>query len=963
MIAGANSSCSNLNFFKKGDYPYNLRTFAPSSGNYKLITPLKANTFISFILLLVLLLLSGEAFSQRRRGRTVPTGTERTDTFNIEGVQRGDTLLKGDTLQNDTIQLQPAGKKKQPLDAPVIYEATDSIVFTQNGIANLYGDGKVNYQKIELAAEVITMNMDSSTVFAHGVEDSLKVIKGRPVFKDGDTPYETNTIRYNFKSKKGLISNVVSQQGEGYVTGNNAKKGMNDELYMKSGRYTTCDNHDHPHFYMQMTYAKVRPKKNVVTGPAYLVIEDVPLPLAVPFFFFPFSSSYSSGFIMPSYMDDSTRGFGLTDGGYYFAISDKMDLKLRGDIFTKGSWALNAETNYNVRYKFSGLFQASYQVTKTGDKGLDDYTVAKDFKVVWSHRQDPKASPNSSFSASVNFSSSSYERTNIGNMYNAQAMTQNTKTSSISYSRNFPDQKLSIAATGNIAQSMKDSSIAVTLPDLNITLSTIFPFKRKNAVGNEKWYEKISLRYSGRLSNSITTKDDLLFKSNLVKDWKNGMKHEIPISATFTLFKYFNVTPSVSYTERWYTRKVMKDWDPNIGTSGREVETDTIYGFHRVYNYSASLGVNTKIYGMYKPLFMKKKEIQIRHVITPSVSISAAPDFGSSRYGYYDTYIKPNADGTQDTITYSPYAGQMFGVPGQGKSGNISFQISNNLEMKYKDKNDSIRKVSLIDELGASISYNTAAKVRPWSNLTLNLRLKLSKNYTFSMSSVFATYAYTFDKNGRVVTSDRTEWSYGRFGRFQGYGNSFSYTLNNDTWKKWKAFFTGEKSEDDGKGNEQTDADSESNETDDAGTSNTPTKRKKEKAAVDDDGYQVFKMPWSINLSTGFNITEDTSRPINRESMRYPYKFSLNALNINGNVKISNKWAVSFNSGYDFNAKKIVQTSFNITRDLHCFSMSASLSPFGTWKYYSFVIRANASILQDLKYDKKSQTQTNIKWY
>ena len=385
---------------------------------------------------------------------------------------------------------------------------------------------------------------------------------------------------------------------------------MNDELYMKSGRYTTCDNHDHPHFYMQMTYAKVRPKKNVVTGPAYLVIEDVPLPLAVPFFFFPFSSSYSSGFIMPSYMDDSARGFGLTDGGYYFAISDKMDLKLRGDIFTKGSWALNAETNYNVRYKFSGLFQASYQVTKTGDKGLEDYMVAKDFKVVWSHRQDPKANPNSSFSASVNFSSSSYERTNIGNMYNSQAMTQNTKTSSVSYSRNFPDQKLSIAATGNIAQNMKDSSIAVTLPDLNITLSTIFPFKRKNAVGNEKWYEKISVRYSGRLSNSITTKDNLLFKSNLIKDWKNGMKHEIPVSATFTLFKYFNVTPSVSYTERWYTRKVMKDWDPNSGTSGQVVNTDTVYGFHRVYNYSASLGVNTKIYGMYKPLFMKKKEIR-----------------------------------------------------------------------------------------------------------------------------------------------------------------------------------------------------------------------------------------------------------------------------------------------------------------------------------------------------------------
>lgn len=280
-----------------------------------------------------------------------------------------------DTLQPDSLRmdtLAASGKKKQPLDAPVTYEANDSIVFTQGGYAHLYGQGKVNYQQIELAADVITMNMDSSTVYAHGVEDSLGVKKGTPVFKDGETPYETNTIRYNFKSKKGIISNVVSQQGEGYVTGNNAKKGANDELYMKSGRYTTCDHHEHPHFYMQMTYAKVRPKKNVVTGPAYLVVEDVPLPLAVPFFFFPFSSSYSSGFLMPTYMDDSSRGFGLTDGGYYFAISDKMDLKLRADIFTKGSWALNAESNYIKRYKYSGLFQASYQVTKTGDtEGLD----------------------------------------------------------------------------------------------------------------------------------------------------------------------------------------------------------------------------------------------------------------------------------------------------------------------------------------------------------------------------------------------------------------------------------------------------------------------------------------------------------------------------------------------------------------------------------------------------------------
>ena len=688
------------------------------------MAPLKANTFISFILLSVLLLLSGEAVSQRRGKGMLPPAGQRTDSLRV-----GDTLL-ADSVRQDTTAV--AAPKKQALDAPVAYEASDSIVFTQGGFAHLYGDGKVSYPGADLEAAIISMDMDNSTVFARGVTDSLDAVKGRPVFKDGDTSYETDTIRYNFKSKKGIISNVVSQQGEGYVTGNNAKKGAGDELYMKSGRYTTCDHHDHPHFYMQMTYAKVRPKKNVVTGPAYLVVEDVPLPLAVPFFFFPFSSSYQSGFLMPTYMDDSSRGFGLTDGGYYFAISDQMDLKLRADIFTKGSWALNAETNYVKRYKYSGLLQASYQVTKTGDKGLPDYSVAKDFKIVWSHRQDPKASPNSTFSASVNFATSSYERTNIGNMYNSQAMSQNTKTSSVSYSRNFPDQHLSISATTNIAQTMRDSSVAVTLPDLNISLSTIFPFKRKHPVGNERWYEKISVRYTGRMKNSITTKDNKLFKSNLVRDWENGMQHDIPISATFTLFKYFNLTPSVNYTERWYTRKVKQDWD----VQHQEVVRDTTYGFHRVYNYSASLGLNTKIYGMYKPVFLPKKAIQIRHVITPSVSISAAPDFTSSHYGYYDSYIKEGKDGVRDTVNYSYYAGQVFSPPSGGKQGNIQFSISNNLEMKYKDKNDSIRKVSLIDELGASISYNMAAQVRPWSDLQLNLRLKLSKNYTFSIMGV-----------------------------------------------------------------------------------------------------------------------------------------------------------------------------------------------------------------------------------
>jgi len=923
------------------------------------MTSLKANTFISFLLLVLFLLIPEEADAQRRR-----RGIEPRDSLSVSAPN--DSILNDSisqdslSLKQDSLSLTSEKKKKQPLNAPVIYEATDSIVFTGDGYAHLYGDGKVNYEKIELTSQIISMNMDSSTVYARGVEDSLGVVTGSPVFKDGDTPYETKSIRYNFKSKRGLISNVVTQQGEGYVVGHNAKKGANDELFMVNGRYTTCDHHDHPHFYLQLTRAKVRPKKNVVTGPAYLVVEDVPLPLAVPFFFFPFSSSYQSGFIMPTYMDDNNKGFGLTGGGYYFAISDQMDAKVLGEIFTKGSWALGVETNYNKRYKYSGALQANYQVTKTGDKNMPDYLVARDFKIAWNHRQDAKASPNSTFSASVNFTTSSYERQNVNNYYNPNLMSQNTKTSSVSYSRNFPDQKLTISSTANIAQTMRDSSISVTLPDLNISLSRVFPFKRKRAVGDERWYEKISLSYTGRLTNSIKTKDDELFDKSLIKDWNNGMNHSIPISATFTLFKYFNLTPSLNYTERWYTRKVTQAYSEE---DKRMMPSDTIYGFHRVYNYNASLGISTKLYGMYKPLFAKSKDIQIRHVFSPQISISAAPDFGSPRYGYYEPYSYTDTNGNLQTGYYSPYSytDAPFSPPSRGKQGNISFDMSNNIEAKFNSDKDStgVKKISIIDELGASISYNMAADSMQWSDLSLRLRLKLTKNYTLNLNSSFATYAYEFDKNGNVRTGKRTEWSYGRFGRFQGWGSSFNYSFNNDTWKKW----FGPKDEKDAKTPpaEGTSPPVEEGAEEDLNPDGTPKKRV-EQATADADGYQAFKIPWTLNISYSFNIREDQSKPIDEKTMRYPYKYTHN-LNASGNVKLTNKWGVNFNSGYDFDAKEITQTTFSISRDLHCFTMTASLSPFGRWKSYNFTIRATASILQDLKWEQRSQMNSNIQWY
>ena len=849
-------------------------------------------------------------------------------------------------------------KKKEPLDAPVIYEASDSIVFTKDGYAHLYGEGKVNYQNIELTSAVITMNMDSSTVFAKGVADPTGVETGTPIFKDGETPYESKIMRYNFKTKKGFINNIVTQQGEGYVTSEEGKKGADDEIYMRHGKYTTCDNHEHPHFYLRLSMAKVRPKKNVVFGPAQLVVEDVPLPIAVPFGFFPFNSTYSSGFIMPTYGDEMNRGFYLRDGGYYFAISDQMDLKVLGEIFTKGSWGLSAASNYNKRYKFSGSFNASYLVTKTGEKNMPDYSVSKDFRIQWSHRQDAKANPNSSFSASVNFATSSYDRSSLSSLYNPQQYSQNTKASSVSYSRNFPEIGLNISSTFNITQNTRDSSLSMTLPDVNISLNRIYPFKRKKSVGDERWYEKISLQYTGSITNSISTKDNLLFKTPLTQ-WENGMQHKIPVSATFNLFKYINIVPSFNYTERWYLRKVKQSYDPSPASTDH-VKRDTINGFNRLYDYNLSLQMNTKLYGMYKPLFMKSKELQIRHVFTPTVSYTYTPDFGKSRYGYYDTYTYTDEDGEVRTVEYSPYEGAVYGYPGKGMSQNISFSVDNNIEMKMKSDKDTTgyKKISLIDQLGASLSYDVANK--RWSDLSMNLRLKLTKSYTFNMNASFATYAYEFDENGNVVVGDRTEWSYGRFGRFQGYSGSFSYTFNNDTFKKLFGKKEEEEKNKDNKGKEENEDEETDEETEEQ--NNNSNMRKTEKASVDSDGYLAFKFPWSVSLSYSYSIREDRSKDINIKTMRYPYSLT-HSLNVSGNFKIGSRWNMTYSTGYDFTSKEMSMTTLNITRDLHCFNMSCGLV-FGPFTSYNFSIRANSSMLTDaLKWDQRSNTGSAVTWY
>lgn len=889
------------------------------------------------------------------------------DTTQMDSLERA--IYRHNKVVDDSIRLDSLNRKRSGgIEAPIEYTANDSLVYdARTQTAHLFGSSNVKYQNMDLASDKIYMSLDSSLVHATGTRDpSVKDgVKNKPVFTMGQDKYETDTIAFNFKTKKAYIDNVYTEQEDGFLRGERSKRDSTGVIYLEHGRYTTCDE-EHPDFYIALSRARVRPGKDVVFGPAYLVVADVPLPLAIPYGFFPFTKRYSSGFIMPSYGDEQARGFYLKDIGYYFALSDKWDLKLLGEIYTRGSWGFSAASNYRKRYRYNGSFLFSYQDTKTGDKGLPDYARQESFKIQWSHRQDSKANPYSSLAASVNFATSSYERNNLNSLYNPQTLTQSTRTSSVSWSTTFSSIGLTLSATANLSQNMRDSTLAVTLPDLNISVSRFYPFKRKHAVGNERWYEKISMSYTGQIGNSINTKEDKFFKSNLIKEWRNGWNHEIPISGNFTLFNYLNVSPSFRFTDRMQSAKVERSWD-----TAKQVEVaDTTYGFHNIYNWNFSMGMSTKLYGFWTPsrkIFGDKIQA-IRHVLTPQVTFSYAPDFGASRYGYWKTYQKTDADGNVSLVEYSPYSTGMFSVPGRGKTGSISFSLGNNLEMKVKSDKDStgVKRISLIDDLAINMSYNMAAKTRPWSDLGMNIRLKWWKNYTFNMNAVFATYAYELDDQGRPYVGTHTEWGKGRFGRFQGMSQNISYTL---TPEKLSKLFGGGGSRDDDKrraGNgddEGVDTDIESNVDEVMERGKHNARKEKSKASTDEDGYMAFSMPWSLTF--GYGVTMRESNDINKfnyKKMRYPYKFS-QTLNVSGNIRISDGWNISFSSGYDFESHEISMTTASLQRDLHCFNMSCEvvLAPYTS---YNFTFRCNAATLTDaLKYDKRSGYSNAVQWY
>ena len=869
------------------------------------------------------------------------------------------------------------------LEAPVTFSAEDSIVMTGSNVMYFFGPSEVKYQTMSIEANYLKIVSDSSEVYAQYVLDSLGQPTAKPKFADGDQKFESTTMKYNFKTGQGFITDVTTQQGEGYLTATQTKRLKDNTMFLKDGRYTTCDLHDHPHFYINLTRAKAKPEDKIVTGPVYLVMADVPLYLiGLPFAFFPFNEKQTSGIIMPSYGIDQTRGLYLTHGGLYLNLNDYWDLTLTGDVYTNGSWAVNAASNYRKRYKYNGSVQAGYISTVQGDKDIPStYSRSQDISLRWTHSQDPKADPLRNFSASVNFSTSSYNHNATQAVYNHQRRAENTKGSSISYRRSFAGIPLSLTGAFNIDQRSRDSTISVTLPNLSLSLSTIYPFKRKNRVGKERWYEKISLSYNGSLRNSITTKENLLLKSNLVKDWRNGMQHSIPISASFDLFNYIKISPSINYTAYWYTSRVEKQWDE---AQQRIVDADTTYGFYHLNNFSASLSMSTTLYGFYKPwrkLFGDRVQM-IRHRVSPSISLSYAPDFGDPFWGYYREVDYVDTLGQAHNFVYTPYERGIFGYPGRGKMGAINFSFDNNVEMKLRMPSDStdveeqFKKISLIDQFGLSFSYNMAADSFRWSNINTNIALRLTKTFVLRLSASFDPYEWDYytDPQGNVrpfrVDKLRILNGHG-IGAFLGTGTSFNYTFTPQTFEKIGKWVGG-------LFNKKKDA------TDDSGTGSSDDSQGKGGRAVDkidfdgpdsggrssynqddswdSDGYLKFDVPWSFSFNYSVNVAQNRQK-FNTQRREFEYMFTQN-LSFRGQLQPTPNWNFSFDANYNFDLKKLTGMTINITRDLHCWSLTASVIPLGAYKSYNLVIGVNASLLRDLKWEQHSlPTYGGSGWY
>ena len=881
-----------------------------------------------------------------RQDTTPQQRTRRSERRRSERLARpaADTAatVAADTVATDvdTVMLQVADTvrraKKAGLDKPISGKASDSLYYDlRNKMVYIYEQGDVSYGDMNLKADFMNINLDNKNIYAYGKADTVDgaPVMTRPVFTQGTTTLNMDTITYNIESQRAKIKSIATQQGDGWLVGTSVKKMEDNTINIEGGMYTTCDQTDHPHFYLAMTKAKVIPGKKAITGPAYLVMEDVPIYfLGVPEGFFPLNTGPKSGILMPTYGEEATRGFYIRGLGYYFTLSEHMDLALTGGIYTLGSWEANVRSRYIKRYKYSGNLNFDFSSVKSGDKGDADYIKQNTFKLQWTHSQDAKANPGSTFSASVNLASSGYSKYSA-NTLNDMLSTQTN--SSISYSKNWAGTPFSLSMNMAVSQNSQTKAISVTLPTVSFNVSRFYPFKRAVKIGKDRWYEKISMSYSGKLTNSVSATESDIFSRQTLDNMRNGVQHTIPVQASFNVLNYINITPSFNYNERWYFKKVDRQWNPETNTAE---ELDPEYGFYRLYDYTTALSFSTTLYGMWqvREKYKNFKLQAIRHTFSPSISFSYAPDFSNQKYGYFKTV---QSDSTGRTTVYSPFADNAYGTPSQGRSMAMSFSLSQSLEAKVLSKRDStgIKKISLIDDFSISGSYNFLADSMKLSNISLSLRSTFSGKIGINLRATLDPY----EVSPEGIRYNKLTWRRGNLGRIINTGWSFGYSF---------------KSRDNTKQPAINDINSVPPEYmnpfyDPYGTMD-PVLRRQYMA----NAYYDFSLPWNI----GFNYAVNYSVSYVNNGTTGIRRNITQTIGFNGSITFSPKMAATFSGGYDIATNKLTTSSISITRDLHCWQMSFSWIPFGYYKSWSFHIGVKAASLQDLKYDKSQSMYDNL---
>ncbi len=842
----------------------------------------------------------------------------------------------------DSIKVSINPKKADTLDASVRYLASDSMIMDmKDRKVYMYNNAEVYYKEINLNAGYIEMNFGEDQVYASGLKDSSGVENGKPEFTDGDEEFKSDSMRYNFKTKKGIISNVTTEQSGGFLHGQKVKRLADGNVCMKNGYYTTCDQ-EHPHYYINLTKAKVIPDDKIISGPAYLVVEDLPLPLGIPFGFFPNKKGSTSGIIIPEYGEEDNRGFFLRKGGYYFAINDYLSSTITGDIYSRGSWGLGPSTNYKKRYKFYGKLDFSYSKIIIGEPEMTtSYQNTNTYWFQWNHNQDSKAHPSRQFSANVNLGSTTY---NKYNSYNTENRMRSNVQSTVSFSQRWQGTPFSLSGNLRHEQNFTDSTVTMGLPDMNFNVSRQYPFKSKKNPSSSNAFRKIGVSMTTNFKNSITSKEKDLFTSQGMQNFRNGIQHSIPVSTSMTLLKYFTLNPSLSLTSRWYLKSLDRKYMPTqynaTDTVAGYIETDTIDGFCHGTDWMITVPFTTKLYGFY---MMKNPDALIkavRHTLTPSVSFSYRPDFSQEKWGYYQNI---QTDTAGNTALYSRFEGTqgtwtgIYGSPSKGKYGSVNFSLGNNLEMKARNRKDTLnnsRKINLLESFSISSSYNIAADSLKWAPVTIYARTSILQIITLNFSNSY--YLYALDSLGRMI--DTYIWDAGKgVARYYGATMSVGLNINSDSFK---------------------DKDAANNEKKEKGSSEAMAMAAQAAGfpLYYMDDYVDFSIPW--NLMIDFRIS-DNPNVFNILKRDYDFK-TTQTINFSGDMSLTSKWKIAVTSGYNVESKSITYTSFNIIRDLHCWEMRISWIPIGFYKSYNFQINVKASVLQDLKFNRRRNWTDNI---